>query len=170
MTRVISLVLALVFARAALAQRLVATTFPPMVKMRGLAGEWLGACSGSPMLSGRTARIRYESASGGQAVVEHLKIGDADEMVSVYHQEGDQLMMTHYCSSNTQPRLRTREWPRDLSEFKLEFLDSTNILKANWMNITYLKLEFPDATHLRQIWKSHDPKESATVVEVRRVR
>lgn len=170
MTRSIAFALFLATAVAALAQPPWHTAFPPMNKMRSMAGTWQGRVLDSPFRRNLPVRLVYEAVSGGQAVLERLKMGDSDEMVSVYHQEGDQLMMTHYCSSNTQPRLRTRRYPADLSSFELEFVDSTNILKANWMNIVSLKLEFFKPDWLRQTWKSHDPHERPVLLEVQRVR
>lgn len=161
-----------VLASAAAAQSNVPTSFPPMAKMRSLAGTWRGEVVNSPVEKEKGARVIYESVSGGQAVMERLLMGtdESTEMVSMYHQQGDQLMMTHYCSSNTQPRLRTNGYPRDLSEFKFDFVDSTNILKANWMNIVSLTLQFPEKDRLRQTWRSHDSRERPVVLELRRVR
>jgi hypothetical protein len=145
--------------------------FPPMAQLRKLAGLWVGDVRQSThqKILGK-ARIKYEVVSSGYAVMERLLMGkyERDEMVSVYHQEGDQLMMTHFCSSNTQPRLRTKSWTAPVKELKLEFLDSTNILNANMMNITFLKLEFLPDGGLRQTWQSHDPKLPATVIELHR--
>ena len=145
--------------------------FPPMVRMGQLAGDWVGTVSNHKR--GVTdqpveVHLHYDLVSDGYAVVETLKMGQFPGMVSVYYQEGDQLMMTHFCSSNTQPRLRTRSIPRDMKEFVFEFVDSTNILKANWMNIVSLKLEFPTKDDLIQSWQSHDKAEGATVVTVHR--
>lgn len=154
------------------AQQMAATAFPPMEKMRSLAGTWKGEILNSPVESEKVARIVYESVSGGQAVMERLLMGtdEKSEMISIYHQEGDQLMMTHYCSSNTQPRLRTRSWAKDVSQFKLEFVDSTNILKANWMNIVSLTLDFPAKDRMRQTWRSHDLREKPAIIELHRVK
>lgn len=170
MTRVMIVVVAVMVALAPVSAPAQAV-FAPMAKMRELKGEWTGVVTSSPLKSGGfPVKLTYEPVSGGHAVLERLKMGDQPEMVSIYHQEGDQMMMTHYCSSNTQPRLRTRTIPEDLSEFRFEFVDSTNILKANWMNITWVKLEFPGPDRIRQTWKSHDTRESPVVLDVQRKR
>lgn len=146
-------------------------SFPPMVQMRKLEGVWTGTVrsSATKKVLG-AARIKYEVVSSGHAVAEKLLMGtnERDDMLSVYHQEGDQLMMTHFCGSNTQPRLRTKSWTKPITELKLEFLDSTNILNATMMNITFLKLEFLPDGGLRQTWQSHDTKAPATIIELHR--
>jgi hypothetical protein len=145
------------------------TPFGPMDRMRMLAGEWAGRVKDAPE-GPMPASVSYEVVSGGYAILERLKMGDSDPMVTMYHQEGEQLMMTHYCSSNTQPRLRTRAIPRNFTELQFEFVDSTNILNASMMNIHSFKLVFTGPDTIVQVWKSHDPKEKAAVIEFRRKR
>ena len=168
MTRVkiaLVLVLAALGAVAARAQMLEPTPFPPMAKLRRLAGTYKGMVMQSSVDSIVPARLIWEVVSGGQAVLERLKMGETDEMVSVYYQEGDQMMMTHFCSSNTQPRLRTRAIPHDMKLMRFEFVDSTNILKANWMNISWLELQFPEPDAIVQVWQSHDPGAKAVIIK-----
>jgi len=165
------LIRALVCVFALCAPASAAERFAPMQKMCSLAGEWEGVVLTNPGgPTGPGAHIKYEAVSNGYAVVETLTMHNEHHMISVYYQEGDQLMMTHFCSSNTQPRLRTKSIPADLSEFKLEFVDSTNIMKANWMNIVWMKVEFLKDGRIRQSWKTHDEHEVACVMEFQRVK
>ena len=168
MTRpLLSAILCLLLAVPAAAQ----SHFAPMIRMGQLAGDWVGTVTNTKRAGSDKplpVHLHYDAVSAGNAVVETLKMGEFPGMVSVYYQEGDQLMMTHFCTSNTQPRLRTRSIPRDMKEFVFVFVDSTNILNANWMNIVSLKLEFPTKDDIVQSWQSHDRAEGATVVTVHR--
>lgn len=153
-----------------------AAPFAPMERMRSLEGKWSGKVLGGPTgMPDIEAWLEYESVSDGHAVLERLGFGKKTEqarktaMVSMYHQETDQLMMTHFCSANTQPRMRTKSIPADLSTFQFYFVDSTNILNASAMNIQHVKLRFLDKDHFIQEWQSH-ARVPPVVMDMHRVR
>src|SRR5438067_1341871 len=61
-------------------------------RMRSMLGEWEAVEDGKPV------RAWYKLISGGTTLLETFKVGDAPEMISVYHPDNDDLVMTHYCS------------------------------------------------------------------------
>jgi hypothetical protein len=69
-------------------------------RLKGLVGTWTGTAAGGP------ATVRYRLTGGGSAVVEEMFPGTAHEMMSVYHLDGDDLRMTHYCAAGNQPRMK----------------------------------------------------------------
>lgn len=90
-TILVSLVLAAMLAAPSAAQSDSAAAFE---KMKSLAGEWEGKTS-----DGKIARLKYEVTSGGSALVETLSTEEEYSMVTVYHRDGNRLMMTHYCGA-----------------------------------------------------------------------
>lgn len=68
-------------------------------QMKSLSGRWVPA-PGAQM----AAPVEFRVIGSGSAVHETLFPGTPYEMVSVYHMDGDRLVMTHYCSSGNQPR------------------------------------------------------------------
>ena len=50
--------------------------------------------------------VVYKLTGAGSAVVETQFPGTGHEMVSVYHLDGDDLRMTHYCAAGNQPRVK----------------------------------------------------------------
>ena len=50
----------------------------------------------------------YRVTAAGSAVMEVLFPGTDHEMVTVYHQDGDDLILTHYCAAGNQPRMKCR--------------------------------------------------------------
>jgi hypothetical protein len=44
--------------------------------------------------------------AGGTTVLETLKHGDMEEMLSLYSVDGDSIALQHYCPTNNQPRMR----------------------------------------------------------------
>lgn len=72
-------------------------------KMKALVGVWEGKTDmGKGM---EQLKVIYELTSAGNAVVERFSAGTPHEMVTVYHDFGGKLVMTHYCSLGNQPHM-----------------------------------------------------------------
>ena len=69
--------------------------------------------------------VTYRLAAGGTSVMADMHMADED-MVSMYYVDGDQLLMTHFCPSNNQPRMKAIISP-DLNTVTFDFLDATNL-------------------------------------------
>jgi hypothetical protein len=77
-----------------------------LTQLRGLAGDWEGPLewSGARTGTGRVNATYYETGNGS-AVVENLVMGgDVPSMTSVYHLDGADLRMTHFCAESTSPK------------------------------------------------------------------
>ncbi|HEY6066377.1 MAG TPA: hypothetical protein VIY96_09490 [Thermoanaerobaculia bacterium] len=48
-------------------------------------------------------------------------------MLTVFHLDGDRLLLTHYCVARNQPRLEATEISPDLSTITFTFRDGTNL-------------------------------------------
>ncbi|HET6202558.1 MAG TPA: hypothetical protein VFI25_07120 [Planctomycetota bacterium] len=78
----------------------------PLDRIKALAGDWVRVGEdGKP-----TAKVvsSYKVTAAGSAVVETMLPGSAHEMVTVYHMDGEQLMLTHYCAQGNQPRMKAK--------------------------------------------------------------
>jgi hypothetical protein len=93
--------------------------------------------------------ITYEIVSGGSAVIEN-----AEGMVTVYHLNGDKLMLTHYCEAQNQPRLITESF-NDPNSLEFRFLDITN-KKDGQGFINGMRMIFLDANHIKTHWQYLD--------------
>ena len=89
-------------------------------RFKSMVGTWQGK---SP--SGGTSEVTYRLAAGGTAVMADMHMADED-MVSMYYVDGDQMLMTHFCPSNNQPRMKAVISP-DLNTVTFDFLDATNL-------------------------------------------
>src|SRR5438045_3890691 len=73
---------------------------PVLEPLKKLEGTWESSDKDHP------ARITYKMSSGGSIVVETLSMmNHSDDMVTIYHSDGDRLVMTHYCSLGNQPHM-----------------------------------------------------------------
>lgn len=70
--------------------------------LKQLEGEWMG----TPADGGSATLVRYEVIAAGGTVVKTYAPGSPSEMLTVYHMDGDALVLTHYCALDNQPRMR----------------------------------------------------------------
>lgn len=131
----------------------------PMFKfVSRLAGDWaMSGPDGKPMLA-----MRSHVMAGGSAVAETMFPGGPHEMINMYHLDGDELVMTHYCAAGNQPRMQCSH--TDGKSVELTLRDITNRVNPDETYMGYLKVTFVDDDHLIQEWKNFSGrKEMGTV-------
>lgn len=91
--------------------------------LKALEGDWSGTAEhgGPPM----PLDVSYRVTAAGSVVEETLFRGTPHEMVTMYHLDGDRLMLTHYCSAGNQPRMH--ETTGDPHALVFTFSDGTNL-------------------------------------------
>jgi hypothetical protein len=125
-------------------------------KMKSLAGHWKGK-----LPDGKDATATYRIVSGGHAVEEVLGYAD---MVTMYHEDGDNVMLTHYCAGNNQPRMRAKFKAGDTT-MNFAFVDVTNLPDANAMHMHTVNFTFVDNDHIKSEWTNYDGgKQAGSVV------
>lgn len=127
-------------------------------KIKSLVGVWEATTPEGP------ATVKYELISNGTAVEERLSVNN-EEMVSIYHMNGDKLMMTHYCSFNNQPRLEAAVQGDTIT---FSYVDATNLSSESSPHITGLVLNFKDADHFTQQWSNNDPNHKNATMNFQR--
>jgi hypothetical protein len=116
-------------------------------RLKGLVGEWQIADSNDKAQKGQLA-ARYHLTAGGSALVETIFPGEDMEMVTVYHRDGDQIYLTHYCHIGNQPRMRTAS-SDSTDELAFEFAGGTNLDPAHdtHMHNALIRFSGPDQLH-----------------------
>jgi hypothetical protein len=95
------------------------------------SGDWAPAAAGAQHEHGNTAGARRSSVvtvktkAAGSAVVHHYAQGTPGEMETVFHMDGDQLLLTHYCALQNAPVLRFEKSSKP-GELKFVFHGGTN--------------------------------------------
>ena len=101
-----------------------------LARLRGLAGEWQGTLVWSGGRTGTgTLRAVYRLTGNGSAVVEDLVMDGetVPSMTSVYHVDGSDLRMTHYCGARNQPRLKASRIDEAAGVVHFAFVDATDL-------------------------------------------
>jgi hypothetical protein len=114
-------------------------------RLKKLAGTWVAADSDGKPTDQIVSVIKVTAA--GSAVHETLFPGQPHEMVSVYHRDGDDLVMTHFCALGNQPRMKADpKSPANQIHFK--FAGGSNIDPAKDMHMHEGTLTFIDEDHI----------------------
>jgi hypothetical protein len=122
-----------------------ADTHPGLERMKKLAGTWVEADKDGKPTDKVMSIIKV--TAGGSAVQETLFPGQSHEMVSVYHRDGADLVMTHYCVLGNQPRLKAD--PKSPSnQIRFLFVGGTNLDPAKDMHMHEGAITFVDDDHI----------------------
>jgi hypothetical protein len=123
-----------------------AATNPGLEKLKSLTGDWKGTTP-----DGESFTVSYQVISGGSAVLERLNKPD---MVTTYYLDGNNLMLTHYCMANNQPRMKAGSL--DGNKLQFQFVDATNLASSEAAHMHNMVLTFEDANHIQQDWTWSD--------------
>jgi hypothetical protein len=134
---------------------------PSFDRFKTLAGDWVAAEDGDMAKKGDLV-ARYRVTGGGTAVVEDLFPGTPHEMMTVYHMDGEDLVLTHYCMGGNQPRMRARA-TKD-SHVAFAFDGGTNIDPRKTQHMHQATFDFVSTDEIRSEWIQHaDGKPGMTV-------
>jgi hypothetical protein len=133
--------LVVLFAVAALAQSDAHASFE---KLKSLQGTWTGKNS-----QGQPLQVVFRTTSAGSAIMSEIE--GKEDMISMFHLDGDRLMMTHYCGAGNQPRMRAQASP-DGKTFTFDFFDGTNIVPPNAGHMRHMVLTILDENHHTEDW------------------
>jgi hypothetical protein len=108
--------------------------------------------------------VTYKVTSGGSAVVETLGPGSEHEMVTVFCQDGDDLVLTHYCALGNQPRMKA-EKSDGTKKIAFKFTGAGNLKSAQDMHMHDLTIEFLSDDHIKTAWTMYkDGKADSTSI------
>jgi hypothetical protein len=120
-----------------------------LAQIKALTGNWSGTFqwTGGRNDSG-SMNATYYVTGNGSAVVENLINGSTPVMTGVYHLDGRDLRMTHFCGAQNQPRLKARRIDLDHGAIDFEFVDATNLRSPGAPHVHGLEIRLIDANHL----------------------
>ena len=116
-------------------------------KIKSMSGEWVhtkGPIKGTVGLSVRVI-------AGGSAVVERQFPGTPMEMITVYHLDGDEVMLNHYCVLGNQPRLKATMGDGK-NTIMFSFVGATNLASRNDPHMHEGWLTFVNKDSIKSSW------------------
>jgi hypothetical protein len=113
-------------------------------KLKTLDGMWEGK---DPQ--GQDVKVSYRSTSGGSALMSEIM--GKEDMITMFHLDGDRVLMTHYCGAGNQPRMKATASP-DGETITFDFLDATNLASADAGHMHRMVLTLIDPNHHTEEW------------------
>jgi len=118
-------------------------------RIKSMAGTWNGTTEWTGARTGTgSMTASYYLTGNGSAVVEDLGDSSTPVMTSVYHLDGDDLRMTHYCGAQNQPRLKAARIDMSRGFIEFAFVDITNLKTPESPHVHGAELQFVDADHV----------------------
>ena len=117
--------------------------------VKALAGNWEGKTT-----EGGAVQASYKDTAGGSAMMSEIrseKHGKSEDMISMFHMDGDRLLLTHYCGAGNQPRMQATLSP-DGKTISFDFVDATNLASPEDGHMQRVVFTFTDATHHAEEW------------------
>lgn len=122
-------------------------------RLKKLSGDWEGHLM-TPDGPAMSARFRLTAA--GSVVEERLFPGTDHEMVSMYHLDGKDLVMTHYCAAGNQPRLRYDPAASGPTELSFDFTGGGNLNPDVDGHMHSGRILLKDEAHIEGVWVGYE--------------
>lgn len=156
----LSLSLILLISTAALAQSVAQKSFE---QLKVLAGSWEGNLDGQPL------HVSLRVTSRGNALLHEMKGAGPDDPITMFHLDGDRLLLTHYCDAGNQPRMVANISP-DGKTIVFNFLEATNLLSTQMGHMQRVTFTFIDSDHHTENWEfaMADGKQMGGLLDLKR--
>ena len=136
-------------------------------KLKGLAGNWEAKSKDG------TTTTSYQVVANGTAILERLHVpGDKGEMLTVYHLDGDRLVLTHYCEAGNQPHMQAEPYDAASNQLVFDFAGGGNLSNPSVGHMHNVVFQFGDADQFSAKWTFQENGKPKFVenVEYRRVK
>jgi hypothetical protein len=74
--------------------------------LSSMAGSWEGNSREHDHAAAAARRVDVRTSAAGSAVIQTLYPGAPQEMLNVFHMDGDTLLLTHYCAAQNAPVMK----------------------------------------------------------------
>ena len=124
-------------------------------RLKTLAGEWKVTERMGDHGDAHDGKITYKVTAAGSTVMETFFPGSDHEMVSMYHLDGDELRMTHYCAAGNQPRLKLDREASTADNYLFVFDGGTGFDHAKDLHIHSGRITFQPAGRVEAEWDAN---------------
>ena len=138
-------------------------------RLKSMAGTWKakieGAHKGKEHKDGHADQVTvsFKQTGAGSALVETQFPGTGHEMTSIYHLDGDELRMTHYCAMGNQPRVKLDRAHSRPDHLVFLFDGGTNLDAQKDMHIHGLTMTFQKDGQVTSDWEGYMGGKSAGI-------
>lgn len=124
-------------------------------QLKDLAGTWQGMTEGEGEAAEAPSEVthRIEVSAGGTVVMETMQPETDHEMINMYHLDGDDLLLTHYCAGGNQPRMKLDLAASNDQKLVFDFVGGTNLDPSVDGHIHAAEIQMIDGDHMDSIWQ-----------------
>ena len=129
-------------------------------RLKALAGAWEGSASGEGAEAAAEADAtdkvvhEFEVTASGHVLMERMGPDTEYEMVNMYHLDGSDLVLTHYCSSGNQPKMRFNAATSAPNRLVFDFDGGTN-LETTPSHIHSAEIRLEGKDRIDSAWMAH---------------
>ena len=102
------------------------------------------------------AHVSYEVVAGGTSLLERESGEKMPVMLTLYHVDGDRLLLTHYCMAGNQPRMQARRFDPGTGKIEFQFLDATGLTTPGAGHMHNASFRFVDDRHFQSEWQFYE--------------
>src|SRR5262245_12721442 len=117
--------------------------------LKTLSGDWVEAGKDGKPTDKIVSSVRV--TAGGHTVQETFFPGTDHEMVTMYHLDGGNLILTHYCMLGNQPRMRA-EPSDDANKIAFKFVSAGNLKSADELHMHDATLTIDGKDRYKAVW------------------
>jgi len=130
--------------------------------LKGMAGSWHGTpeaagveldAEAAAEMAGQVTHV-IEVSAAGTVVMETMAPGTEHEMINMYHLDGDDLVLTHYCAGGNQPTMRLDREASSAKRLIFDFTGGTNLDPDSDHFIHDMELGILGDGKVESIWNS----------------
>ena len=135
-------------------------------KLKTLAGNWEA--------TGERGKVTsyYEVIANGSTLVERVNVPGEGEMLTVYHLDGNRLVLTHYCTAGNQPHMQAEAYDPASNQLVFDFAGGGNLSDPNagHMHTVLYKFASADAFTANWAFRENGKPKFAENIEYHRVK
>jgi hypothetical protein len=120
-------------------------------RLKALEGTWAG-----PGPEDRRATSTFELVANGTVLIEHYRnpaMPGGGHMMTAYHLDGPDLLLTHYCIAKNQPTLRAARFDPAAGEVQFEFVRASNLSGPSAGHMRRAKYRIADRDQFTTEWE-----------------
>jgi len=118
--------------------------------LKTFSGSWVGKTA-----QGQAVQVSYRMTAAGSALMSEIlatEMGAQHDMISMFHLDGNRLLLTHYCAVGNQPRM-VASLSSDGKIVTFDFLDATNLANPAAGHMNRVTFSAVDANHHTEEWR-----------------
>jgi hypothetical protein len=117
--------------------------------LKKLAGDWVEVGKDGKPTDKIVTSFRVIAA--GSVIAETVYPGTDHEMATMYHLDGPDLLLTHYCTFGNQPRMRA-EPGENAEKIVFKYIGATNLKSKDEQHMDQATLAFDGKDHFQTEW------------------